>query len=43
MAHNGGVTLLERRPLPPLGHFALFRFRKSPAAREAKPDLVTAA
>jgi phosphatidylethanolamine/phosphatidyl-N-methylethanolamine N-methyltransferase len=43
MAHNGGVTLGERRPLPPLGHFALLRFRKTQTARESKLDLVTAA
>ena len=27
-AHNGSVELIERRPIPPLGHFALLRFRK---------------
>jgi phosphatidylethanolamine/phosphatidyl-N-methylethanolamine N-methyltransferase len=27
-AANGSVTLVERRPLPPLGHFELLRFRK---------------
>ncbi|MGO3928757.1 class I SAM-dependent methyltransferase [Rhodopseudomonas pseudopalustris] len=26
---HGGVTLAERRPMPPLGHFSLIRFRKS--------------
>lgn len=25
---NGRTTLVQRRPLPPLGHFALLRFRK---------------
>ncbi len=25
-AGNGGVRLLERRPMPPLGHFSLIRF-----------------
>ena len=25
---NGSVELVERRPIPPLGHFALVRFRK---------------
>lgn len=25
---NGTVALIERRPLPPLGHFALVRYRK---------------
>src|SRR3954465_15058661 len=26
---HGGVTLTERRPMPPMGHFSLIRFRKS--------------
>jgi phosphatidylethanolamine/phosphatidyl-N-methylethanolamine N-methyltransferase len=43
MAHNGGVTLGERRPLPPLGHFALLRFRKTSSAHKTHLDLVTAA
>ncbi|MFC3712576.1 methyltransferase domain-containing protein [Sphingoaurantiacus capsulatus] len=35
MAQNPSVELVERRELPPLGHFALLRFRKlNPAARE---------
>jgi phosphatidylethanolamine/phosphatidyl-N-methylethanolamine N-methyltransferase len=25
---HGGVTLIERTPMPPLGHFSLIRFRK---------------
>ena len=25
---HGGVTLIERVPMPPLGHFSLIRFRK---------------
>lgn len=25
---HGGVTLVERAPMPPLGHFSLIRFRK---------------
>jgi phosphatidylethanolamine/phosphatidyl-N-methylethanolamine N-methyltransferase len=28
-ARHGGVTLAERRPMPPLGHFSLIRYRKS--------------
>jgi phosphatidylethanolamine/phosphatidyl-N-methylethanolamine N-methyltransferase len=28
-AANGGVELVERRALPPLGHFELLRFRKN--------------
>ncbi|MBC7158746.1 MAG: SAM-dependent methyltransferase, partial [Porphyrobacter sp.] len=27
-AGNGRVELLENRPLPPLGHFSLVRYRK---------------
>ena len=27
-ATNGQVRLVERRPLPPLGHFSLVRFQK---------------
>jgi phosphatidylethanolamine/phosphatidyl-N-methylethanolamine N-methyltransferase len=27
-AKNGSVELIENRPIPPLGHFALVRFRK---------------
>ncbi len=26
---HGGVTLVERRPMPPMGHFSLIRYRKS--------------
>lgn len=29
---HGGVRLLERRPMPPLGHFSLIRFERLPAA-----------
>ncbi len=28
-AGHGGVTLVERRPMPPMGHFSLIRYRKS--------------
>ena len=28
-ARHGGVTLTERRPMPPLAHFSLIRYRKS--------------
>ena len=28
-AKHGGVTLAERRPMPPLGHFSLIRYRKT--------------
>jgi phosphatidylethanolamine/phosphatidyl-N-methylethanolamine N-methyltransferase len=43
MSANGSVMLAERRPLPPLGHFALLRFRKQAAASQSARDLVTAA
>src|ERR1700760_1256021 len=26
---HGGVTLAERRPMPPMGHFSLIRYRKT--------------
>jgi phosphatidylethanolamine/phosphatidyl-N-methylethanolamine N-methyltransferase len=28
-ARHGGVALAERRPMPPMGHFSLIRYRKS--------------
>jgi phosphatidylethanolamine/phosphatidyl-N-methylethanolamine N-methyltransferase len=28
-AKHGGVTLTERRPMPPMGHFSLIRYRKT--------------
>ena len=28
-ARHGGVTLAERRPMPPMGHFSLIRYRKA--------------
>ena len=38
-AQHGGVRLVERSPMPPLGHFSLIRFERLPArapmAREA--------
>ena len=43
MRANGSGTLAERRPLPPLGHFALLRFRKEPAEARTNRSLVTAA
>ena len=27
-AHHGGVSVIERRPMPPLGHFSLIRFAR---------------
>ena len=29
VARHGGVRLVERRPMPPLGHFSLIRFEKA--------------
>jgi phosphatidylethanolamine/phosphatidyl-N-methylethanolamine N-methyltransferase len=31
---HGGVRLLERRPMAPLGHFCLIRFARSPAVAD---------
>jgi len=31
---HGGVTLVERRDIPPLGHFSLIRFGRNGAARD---------
>ncbi|MDE1937105.1 class I SAM-dependent methyltransferase [Bradyrhizobium sp.] len=28
-ARHGGVSLTERRPMPPMGHFSLIRYRKA--------------
>jgi phosphatidylethanolamine/phosphatidyl-N-methylethanolamine N-methyltransferase len=28
-ARHGGVTLIERLPMPPMGHFSLIRYRRS--------------
>ncbi len=28
-ARHGGITLEERRPMPPMGHFSLIRYRKT--------------
>ena len=27
-ARHGGVKLVERRPMPPMGHFSLIRFQR---------------
>jgi len=35
-ARHGGVRLIERRPMPPLGHFSLIRFERLPE-RAAMP------
>jgi len=34
--HRGEVELIERRPMPPLGHFSLVRFRKLTTEVERK-------
>jgi phosphatidylethanolamine/phosphatidyl-N-methylethanolamine N-methyltransferase len=34
---HGGVELIERRPMPPLGHFSLVRFRKLDAGAAFAP------
>jgi phosphatidylethanolamine/phosphatidyl-N-methylethanolamine N-methyltransferase len=39
-ARTPGIALLERRPMPPLGHFSLIRFGKQaqPAVREVQVE-----
>jgi phosphatidylethanolamine/phosphatidyl-N-methylethanolamine N-methyltransferase len=34
--HHGGVRVLERRPMPPLGHFSLIRFGRRPARMDGQ-------
>ena len=34
--HHGGVRLIERRPMPPLGHFSLIRFARLPAGGDGR-------
>src|SRR5437763_14359081 len=33
---HGGVRLIERRPMPPLGHFSLIRFERLPTGGDAR-------
>jgi phosphatidylethanolamine/phosphatidyl-N-methylethanolamine N-methyltransferase len=33
---HGGVRLIERRPMPPLGHFSLIRFARLPAGSDGR-------
>jgi phosphatidylethanolamine/phosphatidyl-N-methylethanolamine N-methyltransferase len=33
MARAPGIRLIERRPMPPLGHFSLIRYAKGEATR----------
>ena len=40
---HGGVRLIERRPMPPLGHFSLVRFRKRGAGEAAPKPIAVAA
>jgi len=35
MSNTPGIELIERRPVPPLGHFSLIRFRKTGLAAAA--------
>ena len=37
---HGGVELIERRPMPPLGHFSLVRFRRRHIGAERQPRAV---
>ena len=38
-ARHGGVRVIERRPMPPLGHFSLIRFERLPmASAAARPE-----
>ena len=37
-ARHGGVRIVERRPMPPLGHFCLIRFAKDGASGLAHAD-----
>ena len=32
---HGGVRVIERRPMPPIGHFSLIRFAKLAAGKKA--------
>ena len=41
-AERDGVRLIERRPMPPLGHFSLIRFGKRLNAAAREPDRVPA-
>jgi phosphatidylethanolamine/phosphatidyl-N-methylethanolamine N-methyltransferase len=34
--HHGGVSVMEHRPVPPLGHFSLIRFRRGRANRKVE-------
>jgi phosphatidylethanolamine/phosphatidyl-N-methylethanolamine N-methyltransferase len=42
VARHGGVRLVERRAMPPLGHFSLIRFVKDGGAEVARPDFAQA-
>jgi phosphatidylethanolamine/phosphatidyl-N-methylethanolamine N-methyltransferase len=36
-AGHAGVRVVERRPMPPLGHFSLIRFEKVASSKEVQP------
>jgi phosphatidylethanolamine/phosphatidyl-N-methylethanolamine N-methyltransferase len=40
---HGGIELIERRPMPPLGHFSLVRFRKRGAGAVSLAPIAVAA
>jgi len=39
MARTPGIHLIERRAMPPLGHFSLIRYGKGETARAAQPAI----
>ena len=39
---RGDMRLIERRPVPPFGHFSLLRFVKSPEVANAEPLIAEA-
>jgi phosphatidylethanolamine/phosphatidyl-N-methylethanolamine N-methyltransferase len=43
VARTPGISVIERRPLPPFGHFQLIRFGRAPAAAASRPVAVAAA
>jgi phosphatidylethanolamine/phosphatidyl-N-methylethanolamine N-methyltransferase len=42
VARTPHIHLIERRPMPPLGHFSLIRFGKEPANANTQPALAAA-
>ena len=41
-AQSAGISLIERRAMPPFGHFCLIRFGKQTAASQVEPMLAAA-